>query len=85
MYVIKTANCSDGLKYAQNKKRGFYVPVTAVYGNTVYVVNQGRACVREIGIIARDSQNVLVKSGLNNGDIVILSNVQKDEKIQIVK
>lgn len=85
MYVIKTKNCSDGLKYAQNKKIGFYVPLSAVSGNAVYIVNAGVANIRDIEIVARDSQNVLVKSGLQNGDIVILSDVQTGEKIKIVK
>ncbi len=85
MYIIKTANCSDGLKYAQNQKRGFYVPVSALLGTAVYVVNSGVAEIREIVIAARDSQNVLVKSGLKNGDSVILSKVQNNEKIRIIK
>ena len=85
MHVVKTAGCTDGLKYAQNKKRGFYVPVSAVSGNSVYVVNGSVAQIREIVIAARDSQNVLIKSGLTNGDKVILSNVKNDEKIQIIK
>ncbi|MBQ6110605.1 MAG: hypothetical protein IJL05_04455 [Alphaproteobacteria bacterium] len=85
MYIIKTKKCSDGLKYAQNKQYGFFVPLSAVSGNAVYVVNAGVANVRKIEIVSRDSQNVLVKSGLENGDMVILSDVRNNEKIQIVK
>ena len=85
MYVIKTSGCGNGLKYAQNKNRGLYVPVSAIHGNAVYIVNNGVAQIRNIEIMARDSQNVLVKSGLINGDIVILSDVKPDEKVQIVK
>ena len=85
MYIIKTKKCSDGLKYAQNKQYGFFVPLSAVSGNAVYVVNAGVANVRKIEIVSRDSQNVLVKSGLENGDRVILSDVRNNEKIQIVK
>lgn len=85
MYVIKTSGCSDGLKYAKIKNRGFYVPVSAIHGHSVYVVDNGVAQIRDIEIAARDSQNVLVKSGLINGDIVILSDVKPDEKVQIVK
>ena len=83
--MIKTSSCADGLKYAKTKKFGFYVPVSAVYGNTVYVENQGVATVREIVIEMRDAQNALIKSGLNNGDKIILSNVKENEKIQIIK
>ena len=64
---------------------GFYVPVSAVHGDTVYVVDQDIARAKKIDIMARDMQNVLVKSGLQDGDIVILSNVHDNQKIKIVK
>jgi len=85
MHIIKTANCTDGLQYVENTKYGLYIPVSAVYGNNVYVVNGDKSSAREIVIESRDSQNVLVKSGLQDGDVVILSNVQDGEKIKIVK
>ena len=85
MYVIKTNKCSDGLKYAQNIKTGFYLPVSAIHGNVVYVVNSGVAKAVKVDFDARDSQNILIKSGLKNGDVVVLSNVQDNEKIQIIK
>ena len=85
MHVIKTSNCSDGLKYVEYAKRGFYVPVSSVYRNVVYIADGDVARVRNIEIGGQDSQNVLIKSGLKNGDIVILSNVQDNEKIKIVK
>lgn len=85
MHVIKTSGCLDGLQYVEHKQAGFYVPVSAVYGNNVYVVNGDKSSVRDIVTEARDSQNVLVKSGLKNGDIVILSKVSDNEKIKIVK
>jgi hypothetical protein len=85
MHIIKTSLCKDGLQYVEYNKRGFYVPVSAVYGNSVYVVNGDKAQMRDIVIQARDSQNVLVKSGLKNGDIVILSKVKDNEKIKIMK
>jgi hypothetical protein len=85
MYMIKTTGCTDGLKYVEIVRRGFYVPVASVYGNTLYVAEDGIARVRNVNIVARDAQNALVKSGVKNGDIVILSNVKDNKKIQIVK
>jgi len=85
MHVIKTTNCKDGLQYAENVKNGFYVPVSALRGNTVYVVNNGVAELRDIEIENRDMENALIKSGLNVGDQVILSNVKSGEKIKIEK
>ena len=85
MYVIKTNGCEDGLQYVENRKSGFYVPVSALHGNTVFVVSEGVAQSREVVIENRDMQNALIKSGINEGDIVILSNVQDGEKIKIEK
>ena len=61
------------------------MPVSAVFGNVVYVVKDGVAHARDIIVVARDSQNVLIKSGIQNDDIIVLSNVKDNEKIQVVK
>jgi len=85
MYVIKTDKCDDGLQYAENKKYGFYVPTSAVYGNVVYIADNGFARARQIEIAGRDANNVLIVSGINDGDVIILSHVKDNQKIQIVK
>ena len=85
MYVIRTKNCENGLQNVELKANGFYVPVSAIVGNTVFVADGGIARAREIVISGRDSQNALVKSGLNDGDIVILSDVRDNQKIKIEK
>ena len=41
MHVIKTSGCKDGLQYAENTKNGFYVPVSALRGDTIYVAENG--------------------------------------------
>ena len=83
MHVIRTSKCSNGLQYVENRKNGFYVPVSAVHGNAVYVADNGVAHVREVVVENVDAQNALIKSGLNVGDVVILSNVQENQKIKI--
>jgi len=85
MHIVKTSGCSNGLQYAENKKNGFYVPVSAIRGNHVYVMENGIAHIREIVVENRDAQNALIKSGLNVGDIVILSNVQDNQKVKIAE
>lgn len=85
MFVIKTTNCDDGLKYVENKKHGFYVPASSVSGNTVFIADGDIARARKIVINGRDAQNVLIESGLNDGDVVILSSVSDNQKIKIVK
>ena len=61
------------------------MPTSSVYGNAVYVVENGIAKLRNITIDGRDSQNVFVTSGLNDGDIVILSHIENNQKVQIIK
>lgn len=85
MHVVRTSGCADGLQYAENKKNGFYVPVSALNGNSVFVVENGIAQSREIVIENRDLENALIKSGINAGDVVILSSIQNGEKIKIEK
>ena len=85
MHVIKTSNCSDGLKYAENKQNGFFIPVSALHGNTVYVVVDNMAHAQNVETGGRDTQNVLIKSGINDGDLIILSDVSDNQKIKIVK
>ena len=85
MFVIKTANCDDGLKYVENKKHGFYVPASSVSGNTVFVADGDIARSRKIVISGRDAQHILIESGLNDGDVVILSSVSDNQKIKIAK
>lgn len=84
MHIVKTSNCGDGLQYIEKENVGFYVPVSAVKGNTVFVIDDGVAKSREIEIADRDAQNVLIKSGVQVDDIVILSNVKDNEKVKII-
>lgn len=85
MYVIKTSNCKDGLQYAQINKNGFYVPVSALHGDAVFVLENDVAVLRKVVIENRDIENALIKSGIKDGDIVILSNIRNGEKVKIEK
>lgn len=85
MYVIRTKGCKDGLQYVELKEKGFYVPVSAIVGNTVFVADENTAHVREVVIEKRDLQNALIKSGLKAGDLVILSDIRDNQKIKIEK
>ncbi len=85
MHIIKTSNCKNGLQYAEINKNGFYIPVSALHGNAVFVVENGVAVLRNVVIENRDMENALIKSGINDGDIVILSNIHSGEKVKIEK
>ena len=85
MYVIRTQGCDDGLQYVENVKSGFYIPVSALRGNNVYVVNDGVAQSRQVVIENRDINNALIKSGIDDGDVVILSDIRDGDKVKIEK
>lgn len=85
MHVIKTSGCADGLQYVENKKNGFYIPMSAIHGNIIYVADGDVARATNIEIENQDMQNALIKSGVQHGTIVILSTVQDNQKIKISK
>ena len=85
MHIIKTSGCKNDLQYIEKEKFGFYVPVSAISGNTVYIANNGVAEIRTITIEDRDAQNALIKSGVQEGDVLILSKVTNNEKIKIAQ
>ncbi len=85
MYLVRTSGVSDGLHFAEFTADGIFVPLYAVSNNTVFVVNDGAATIREIKIARQDSENAYIESGLNAGDIVILSNVQSGVKVKLSK
>jgi len=83
MYVIKTSGVSDGVNYAEVKMNGFFIPVYAVRQDSVFVVNQGETERRKVNIIAQDADIACVSGDLHDGDLVILSNVDAGQKINI--
>lgn len=83
MYVIKTTGVSDGLNYAEAKFSGYFIPVYAVRNGVVMVAENDLSHVRKINVIAQDSGTACITSGLHDGDVVILSNVDENQKINI--
>ena len=85
MYVVRTSGVADGLQMAEFSATGYFVPLYAITDGTVYVVENGVAVARSVEIARQDSENAYIKSGLKNGDVVILSSVRAGEKVQIKK
>ena len=83
MYVVRTSGVSDGLQYAEYSANGFFVPLYAIADNTVLVASDGVAVQRAVKIARQDSENAHIVSGLQDGDIVILSTVNAGDKVQI--
>ena len=85
MFLVRTSGVSNGLHFAEFTTDGIFVPLYAIADNSVFVVENGVAVARDIVIARQDSENAYIKSGLNAGDIVILSNVQPGSKVKINK
>ena len=85
MYVVRTSGVADGLQMAEFNATGHFVPLYAITDGTVYVAENGIATARNIEIARQDSENAYIKSGLRNGDVVILSSVRAGDKVQIKK
>ena len=85
MHVVRTSGVADGLQFAEISSNGFYLPVSAIENNTVMVVEDGVATVRNVVINAQDANMAQITSGLNDGERVILSRVQDGTKVKVIK
>lgn len=83
MFVVKTRDVPDGLHYAEFTANGFFVPLYAIHDDIVFVVRDGIATPRAITIGRMDSDTAYITSGLETGDIVILSAVNSGDKVSI--
>ena len=85
MYVVRTSGVADGLQMAEFNATGYFVPLYAITDGTVFVAENGVATARNVEIARQDSETAYIKSGLRNGDVVILSSVRAGDKVQIKK
>lgn len=83
MFVVRTRGVKDGLHYAEYTDNGFFIPLYAIKDNTVFVVQNGVAIARSVTIARQDSETAYIASGLNVGDVVILSTVNAGDKVSI--
>lgn len=83
MHVVRTRGVADGLQYAEFRATGHFVPVYAVNNGVVMVADGDIARARDVVVARQDAENALISSGLNDGDVVILTHVSDGEKIQV--
>lgn len=83
MFVVRTRGVADGLHYAEFTANGLFVPLYAIKDNTVFIVENGIAVARNITIARQDSETAYISSGLNSGDVVILSTVNAGDKVSV--
>lgn len=85
MYVVRTTGVADGLQFAEFTTTGHFVPLYAITDGSVFVAQDGVAVARSVKIARQDSENAYIASGLQDGDIVILSTVHAGDKVKVQK
>lgn len=85
MYVIKMTGVDNGLQYVEYTRNGYFVPVHAVVGENVFVLENGVATLRHVIVAHSDADVALITQGLRDGDMVILSKVSDGDKVRINK
>ena len=84
-FVVRTSGVSDGLQFAQFTTTGHFIPLYAINNGTVMVAQDGVAVSRDITVARQDAENAYVSSGLNDGDVVILSSVSAGTKVRVIE
>lgn len=85
MYVVQTRGANDGVQNVQIPCSGYFVPVYAVRGESVMVADGTHARARGVVVAAQDSDMACISSGVKDDDIVILSKVSNNQKVNIQK
>jgi hypothetical protein len=80
LFVVRTSS-PDGNMFAEIEYTGAFIPLSAISNSGVMISENGIAVQKEIKIIATDADTA-VATGLHNGDIVILSNVENGAKVR---
>lgn len=83
MHVVQTSGVADGQHMAAFRAHGYFVPVDAVRDNAVLVVRDGVAVSVPVTVARSDAEYAYITSGLNDGDVVILSHVFAGDKVNV--
>ena len=81
----RTSGGSDGLQLAEFSADGYFIRLYAISDGVVFVAQDGVAVARQVNVVRQDSENAYVASGLNDGDVVILSKVKSGDKVKVLK
>lgn len=86
MYVVQTRGANDGVQNVQIPCSGYFVPVYAVRGAAVMIAKDGtHAHSQNVAVTAQDSDMACISAGVQDGDVVILSKVSNNQKVNIQK
>ena len=81
MYVVKTRGANDGVNNVQIPCNGYFIPVYAVRDGVVMVEKSGVAQSVAVNVADQDSKFACISGGLGDGDVVILSKVSDNQKV----
>ncbi len=73
------------MQFAEFSATGYFVPVYAVNNGVVFVARDGVAVPVTVSVSRTDADTAYITSGLDDGDIVILSRVSAGDKIRVEK
>lgn len=85
MHVVRTRGVSDGQHMAQFRTTGYFIPVSSLDNGAVYVARNGVAVRTPVTVSRQDMNTAYITSGLNTGDVVILSRVADGTKVNVKK
>ena len=81
MYIVQTRDANDGVNNVQIPCSGYYIPVYAVRDGVVMIEKSGVAVSQNVNVTAQDSDIACVARCINDGDVVILSKVSNNQKV----
>ncbi|MBR6363988.1 MAG: hypothetical protein IKS08_02765 [Alphaproteobacteria bacterium] len=85
MYVVQTRGAQDGVQNVLVQCDGFFIPVYAVRDEVVMIADSGVAHAQNVSVVAQDSDMACISDGIKNGDVVVLSKVSNNQKINVNK
>ena len=85
MYVVQTNGATDGLNNVVVPCNGYFIPVYAIRHGMVMVADADVARAKNVNVIAQDYDMACVSGEIADGDIVILSKVSDNQKVNVQK
>jgi len=82
LYRISFAGASDGQTFVIAKYTGVFMPIDAVYGDKIYIIENDMSVEKTIKIIAADNSKAVI-SGIDIGTKIITTPITDGMKINV--
>ena len=83
MYIVKTKDVQNGVRYAESECSGYFVPTYAINDGVIMRAESNASVAVPVTIIASDADNSCVSGDVKDGDQIILSKVSVGQKIKV--